>query len=128
MTENIPRTVRRTRLFKNWLNELTNEQAKGLILDRIDRVKKGNFGKIDTIKSEPGVSEMIVDDGPGYRIYYGEFDGTVVVLMLGGLKGDQKSDIKIAGKLYRQLKETHDTERAKKAAMKDDGKTKPKRK
>ena len=62
------------------------------------------------------------------RIYYGEFDGTVVVLMLGGLKGDQKSDIKIAGKLYRQLKETHDAERAKKAAMKDDGKTKPKRK
>lgn len=53
-----------TQEVKDWLKNLADGTAKGAIIERIERMKIGNFGKIDTIKSEPGLSEMIVDVGP----------------------------------------------------------------
>lgn len=94
-------------------------------------MKVGNFGKIDSVKTEPGLWELIVDEGPGYRIYYGEFEGKVIVLILGGPKSTQKADMKKAGAALRwlQSKETAEKAKAAEAAKKSaGGKTTSKRK
>lgn len=118
MSDGISTKVVVTHVVKEWLTSLQDLQGRGAIVDRIDRMRSGNFGKIDSIKSEPGLWELIVDEGPGYRVYYGEFEGKVVVLILGGPTSTQKADIKKAGAALRwlQAKETADKAAATKAA------------
>lgn len=118
MSDGISTRVVVTHVVKEWLANLQDLQGRGAIADRIDRMRSGNFGKIDSIKSEPGLWELIVDEGPGYRVYYGEFEGKVVVLILGGPKSTQKADIKKAGAALRwlQAKEAADKAAATKAA------------
>lgn len=77
--------------------------GKAAITDRIDYLKQGNFGDIDSVRTEPGLFEMRIGVGPGYRVYFGEFDGQVVVLILGGTKKTQTADIKKAGAALRWL-------------------------
>ena len=131
MVENIPRRVVTTRTVKGWLANLTDQVGKAAIIDRIDALKQGNFGDIDSINSEPGLFEMRISVGPGYRVYFGEFDGPVVVLILRGPKKTQKSDIKKAGAALRWLQIKAKEEKAAKAAQytaNNAGKAKSKRK
>lgn len=131
MSENIPRKVITTRLVKEWLSNLSDQVGKAAINDRIDLLKQGNFGDIDSVKSEPGLFEMRINVGPGYRVYFGEFEGQVVVLILGGPKKTQTQDMKKAGAALRWLQNKAAEEKAAKAAQasaKDVGKTKSKRK
>jgi len=131
MSENIPRKVVTTRIVKEWIANLTDQIGKAAINDRIDLLKQGNFGDIDSVKSEPGLFEMRIDVGPGYRVYFGEFEGQVVVLILGGPKKTQKADMKKAGAALRWLKNKAEEEKAAKAAQesaKDAGNKKSKRK
>ena len=88
--------------FSEWMDELEENQKKayGIILQRIDRVEEGNFGHCEPVGE--GVSELKIDFGPGYRVYFGEL-GDLVILLNGGTKATQTSDIQKAKKLWRDF-------------------------
>jgi putative addiction module killer protein len=81
-------------LTQEWLNDLRDLRARIAILRRIDRVELGNFGDHKSVGG--GVSELRIDVGPGYRVYYAQSGNTLVLLLLGGDKRSQQSDIERA--------------------------------
>lgn len=95
--------IRRTDVFSNWLDRLKDARARVRILSRLDRVAEGNLG--DTKPVGETVSELRIDYGPGYRIYYTKRRKTLVVLLVGGDKSTQGKDIKRAIQLARDLDE-----------------------
>jgi putative addiction module killer protein len=88
--------------FEAWLDKLTDTRAKARILARVDRASLGNFGDCKPIGE--GVSEMRVDIGPGYRIYFVRKGDEVYLLLIGGDKSTQKRDIQQALAMARKLK------------------------
>ena len=95
--------VRRTEEFATWLSGLRDKQARAKILARIDRLEDGNPGKTRSVGA--GVVEMKIDFGPGYRVYYIQRGRLLIVLLCGGDKGSQGSDIKRAKALASQWAE-----------------------
>ena len=89
--------VVQTDLFAKWLGALRDRKAQTIITARIDRLRAGNFGFCKMLGS--GLSEMKVDFGPGYRLYYTIEDGRVVILLAGSDKSDQDRTIKIVRKM-----------------------------
>ncbi|MDP2786664.1 MAG: type II toxin-antitoxin system RelE/ParE family toxin [Pseudomonadota bacterium] len=79
---------------QEWLDDLRDFRARIAILRRIDRVELGNFGDHKSVGG--GVSELRIDVGPGYRVYYAQAGNTLVLLLLGGDKRSQQSDIEHA--------------------------------
>jgi putative addiction module killer protein len=77
--------------FQSWLDELGDVKARVTLLRRIDRLAAGNFGDHRFLRS--GVWELRLDLGPGYRVYFGRHGITVVLLLCGGTKRTQGSDI-----------------------------------
>lgn len=73
------------------MDGLRDARAKVAILRRVDRAALGNFGDHKTCRD--GVSEMRIDHGPGYRVYYFQHGRTLVVLLCGGDKRFQDADI-----------------------------------
>jgi putative addiction module killer protein len=84
--------------FWKWLDRLEDQEAFNRILKRIDRVETGNLGEWDSAGA--GVFELVLDFGPGYRVYFGQ-DGDLVVLLLGGIKKTQQRDIAKAKEYWR---------------------------
>jgi putative addiction module killer protein len=80
--------------FKGWLAELRDLRARALVRARLDRVSLGNLGDYASVGD--GVFELRIFYGPGYRVYYSQERDNVILLLLGGTKGTQKRDIKIA--------------------------------
>src|SRR5439155_17413356 len=78
----------------DWLPGFKDNQARARIAARIDRLSVGNFG--DSKYLEEGVSELRIDWGPGYRVYYAMIGSTCVLLLCGGDKRKQSSDIRRA--------------------------------
>ncbi len=83
--------VRQTEAFTTWLVGLRDRQARARILARIRRLSEGNPGDVQPVGA--GVSEMRIDYGPGYRLYFVSRGKTVVVLLCGGDKRTQARDI-----------------------------------
>jgi len=83
--------------FEEWLDDLNDKKAVARILARLARVRQGNLGDCKSVGE--GISELRVDCGPGYRIYFGQKGQTLVVLLCGGDKRTQDRDIRLA-KLY----------------------------
>ena len=83
--------VRQTELFADWFARLRDREARARITVRIRRLSLGNPGNVKPVGS--GVSEMRVDYGPGYRVYFVRRGDTVVVLLCGGDKRNQDRDI-----------------------------------
>jgi len=79
--------------YSEWLGDLDDATA-GRVSAYVDRMKSGNFGHSQSVGR--GVSELKIDFGPGYRVYYLRDGHTVVVLLCGGHKGSQKTDIRLA--------------------------------
>ena len=77
--------------FEAWRDRLKDRVAKASITRRVLRIELGDFG--DYRRVGDGVSELRIDVGPGYRVYFGTVGSTVVVLLLGGDKGSQARDI-----------------------------------
>jgi putative addiction module killer protein len=77
--------------FNDWLHELRDKNAVALVLARVGRVRRGNFGDCKPVGK--GVSELRVDYGPGYRVYFGQKGQTLVILLSGGDKRTQQQDI-----------------------------------
>lgn len=80
--------------FDAWLRGLKDEQGRARILARIRRAEQGHLGDTKSVGRE--VSEMRVDCGPGYRLYYTRRGRVLIVLLCGGDKSTQKTDIKRA--------------------------------
>lgn len=95
------RTMQTTEIFDTWLDTLKDRQAVLRIQMRIDRAEQGNFGDVKPVAE--GVSEMRIDFGPGYRIYFTQRGLEIVILLAGGSKATQAKDIKAALQLARQL-------------------------
>ena len=94
-------TLLRTDEFTAWLRGLKDIKAKAVIFNRLDRATKGNFG--DSKPLAGGVSEMRVDVGPGYRIYYTRRGELIYLLLVGGDKSTQARDIQQAKALLKSL-------------------------
>ena len=84
--------------YEEWLLNL-DIKARARIRVRIDRVEDGNFGDVRPVGE--GVSELRLDFGPGYRVYFGQV-GNQVYLICGGQKNTQEKDIEIAKRLWRE--------------------------
>jgi len=94
-------TVVKSDVFLKWLRSLRDIQAAARIQIRVDRLALGNPGDVKAVGE--GVSEMRVDYGPGYRVYFTRRGNTVVLLLCGGDKRSQKADILSAKKMAREF-------------------------
>ena len=86
--------VQQSATFATWLVRLRDLRAKAIIARRVQRMALGNFGDATTVGER--VSELRVDVGPGYRIYFTRRGTEVVILLCGGDKGSQRRDIALA--------------------------------
>jgi putative addiction module killer protein len=94
-------TLLQTDEFRAWLGEMKDIRAKAVIFNRLDRATKGNLGDVRVLGG--GVSEMRIDFGPGYRIYYTRRAEIVYLLLVGGDKSAQARDIQRAKTLLKSL-------------------------
>ena len=79
-----------TAQYQRWFGNLRDRRARSRINQRLERVRQGNFGDVDSVGA--GVSEMRVHYGPGYRLYFMREGNSIVVLLCGGDKGTQDAD------------------------------------
>lgn len=85
-------------VFRTWIRKLKDNTARARIRVRLNRIRLGNFGDCRPVGE--GVSEIRIDYGPGYRVYFGRSDFAVVILLCGGTKKKQSEDIKLAQKYW----------------------------
>ena len=93
--------IRKTETYAKWFNSLRDIQARARILVRIERLAAGNPGDVKPVGE--GVSELRINYGPGYRVYYMKHRREIVILLAGGDKHTQIRDIKTALRLAKNL-------------------------
>ena len=93
--------VRKTEEFVRWLHGLRDIRARARVLVRIERIVAGNFG--DSKPVGHGISELHIDYGPGYRVYFTRRGQQIVILLVSGDKSGQAADIKTAIRLAKNL-------------------------
>ena len=93
--------LRKTDVYAKWLDGLRDIRARARILARVERLAAGNPGDAKPVGE--GVSELRIDYGPGYRVYYTMRGQKLIILLAGGDKSTQASDIKTAVRLARNL-------------------------
>lgn len=93
----------KTDAYAAWIDDLRDLQGRARILVKIERLAAGNPGDAKSVGE--GVSELRIDFGPGYRVYFTKRGREVVILLAGGDKSTQATDIKTALRLARNLKE-----------------------
>ncbi|MEO6986236.1 MAG: type II toxin-antitoxin system RelE/ParE family toxin [Paralcaligenes sp.] len=97
----MPYLIQQTEAFAAWHEGLRDLRAKVAIARRIDRVAAGVLGDVKALGGE--LSELRVDIGPGYRLYFTMRGGVLVILLAGGDKRTQNADIKRARKLAKEI-------------------------
>jgi putative addiction module killer protein len=95
--------IKETEAFANWLKALRDGVAKAKILVRLQRLANGNPGDVKPVGE--GISELRVNYGPGYRIYYIQRGAELIILLCGGDKDSQGKDIAKAKKLAGELED-----------------------
>jgi putative addiction module killer protein len=95
--------VQITEVYRDWINGLKDRAGRARIQMRVDRLAHGNPGQHRNLSN--GVSELKIDFGPGYRVYFTERGGELIVLLAGGDKSTQQQDIRAAIALARNLQE-----------------------
>ena len=95
--------VRKTEVFVLWLDSLRDIQARARIQARIERLATGNPGDVEPVGE--GVSELRINYGPGYRVYFKKRGRELIILLAGGDKSTQAQDIKAALRYARDLSE-----------------------
>jgi putative addiction module killer protein len=97
----MPIRVQMTEAYRDWINSLKDRVGRARVQVRVDRLVHGNPGQHRVLTD--GVCELKVDFGPGYRVYYTERAGVLIVLLAGGDKSSQQQDIKTAISLTKGL-------------------------
>ena len=95
--------IRKTEVFARWIDGLKDVRARARVLARIERLAAGNPGDVAPVSE--GVSELRIDYGPGYRVYFKRTGQELIVLLAGGDKNSQARDIKTVLRLARNLAE-----------------------
>jgi putative addiction module killer protein len=95
--------VEKTDEYREWLDALKDRSGRARILVRVDRLIDGNPGQHRDLTD--GVSELKIDFGPGYRVYYTQRGQRLVLLLIGGDKSTQRKDIDTAIRLARNFKD-----------------------
>jgi putative addiction module killer protein len=93
--------VRKTETFARWLDDLRDLRARARVQVRIERLAAGNVGDVKAVGD--GVSELRIDYGPGYRVYFTRRGRAMVILLAGGTKRTQAADIRTAQRLADSL-------------------------
>lgn len=93
--------IRKTENYVKWIDNLRDHQARARVLARIERLALGNPGDVKPVGE--GVSELRIDFGPGYRVYFMKRGREIVILLAGGDKATQPTDIRTALRLARNL-------------------------
>ena len=93
--------IRQTEEFEMWLRGLRDRAARAKILVRIDRLALGNPGDVRPVGA--GISEMRIDHGPGYRVYFTRRGQLMVILLCGGDKSTQRQDVRTAKAMAAEL-------------------------
>jgi putative addiction module killer protein len=93
--------IRKTEAFVRWLDGLRDIKARSRVLVRIERLAAGNPGDVKPVGE--GVSELRIDYGPGYRVYFVKRGQAVIILLAGGDKSTQTKDIRTAIRLAQNL-------------------------
>jgi putative addiction module killer protein len=95
--------IRKTDAFAEWLDGLQDIKARARVQARIERLAAGNPGDVEPVGE--GVSELRINYGPGYRVYFKQRGRDLVILLAGGDKSSQAKDIKTALRIARNLSE-----------------------
>jgi len=93
--------IRKTEKYVQWLDGLRDINARARIQIRVERLATGNAGDVKPVGE--GVSELRIDYGPGYRVYFTKRGHELVILLAGGDKSTQATDIKTALRLAHNL-------------------------
>lgn len=93
--------IQQTEDFADWRKGLKDLRAATAIRRRLERAQAGNLGDVKTVGE--GVSEMRIDVGAGYRLYYTVRDRVIVFLLVGGVKATQATDIRKAQALAKEI-------------------------
>jgi putative addiction module killer protein len=88
---------KQTETFRKWRIRLKDERIRALIASRLDRLAFGNPGDVKPVGG--GISELRIDYGPGYRVYFTRRGNTIIILLCGGDKSTQTKDIQTAKRL-----------------------------
>ena len=95
--------IRKTELFAQWIDALRDLRARARVQARIERLAAGNPGDVEPVGE--GISELRINYGPGYRVYFKKRGQELIILLAGGDKTTQARDIKTALRIARQLSE-----------------------
>jgi putative addiction module killer protein len=95
--------LRQTETFRKWRMRLKDERIRALIASRLDRLAFGNAGDVKPVGQ--AVSELRIDHGPGYRIYFLKTGNTLIILLCGGDKSTQTKDIETAKRLAKEWRQ-----------------------
>lgn len=98
--------LKKTNIFEDWLAGLRDRRAKFAILVRIERLSLGNPGDVSPVGE--GVSELKIDYGPGYRVYFKRRGSEIIILLCGGSKKGQSKDIENAKSIAREWSDEND--------------------
>lgn len=96
-------TIIKSDTFAEWIDGLRDRAGAARVLRRLARLERGNPGDVAPVGE--GVSELKIDFGPGYRVYFGQRGQELVIVLGGGDKSSQERDIKFAKKLWDEWKE-----------------------
>lgn len=99
------RTSNRREPFPEWLESIRDRRTQTRIRKRLDQLEGGNFGDCQSVGD--GVYELRLHFGAGYRIYFGEIDNTIILLLCGGDKSSQTQDIEQAKIYWLEYKEVY---------------------
>jgi putative addiction module killer protein len=94
---------KQTETFRKWRTRLKDERVRALIASRLDRLAFGNAGDVKPVGR--GISELRIDYGPGYRVYFLRRGSEIIILLCGGDKSRQENDIKMAKRLVDKWRE-----------------------
>ncbi len=93
--------IRKTDVYAEWIDNLRDLQGRARILVRVERLAAGNPGDVKPVGG--GVSELRIHFGPGYRVYFTQRGQDIVILLAGGDKSSQTTDIQTALQLAKNL-------------------------